>query len=67
MPAGATHAPTEGIPLDEIGQWFDRATETPLGAVLVFALIYLSRLAIDEWQRSRVKPKPKSRKEKRNG
>lgn len=50
--------------MDDLGRLFDEATSTPLGAVLVFTLIYLSRLAIDEWRRERDRPKHAKRKEK---
>ncbi len=67
MPTGATNAPKEVSTVDDIGQWFDRATATPLGAVIVFLLIYLSRIALDEWRRVQVKPKHGKRKGKQNG
>lgn len=51
--------------MDPLADLYDKVTSTPLGALVVFALIYLSRLAIDEWRRQQDRPahrKPKKPK-----
>lgn len=51
--------------MDPLSELYDKVTSTPLGALAVFALIYLSRLAIDEWRRQQDRPpkrKPKNPK-----
>lgn len=41
--------------MDWLNRWFDEQTTTPVGSLLLFALVFLARVAIDEASRRRAR------------
>lgn len=62
-PRMAAHGRTgaeEQIGVDQLNKWFWEVSETPIGSVVLFVGVFLTRIAIDQWSRKReTKRKPK--------
>jgi len=56
------HDGRRGVEVDWLNRWFDEQTSTPMGSVLLFLLVFLARVGIDEWSRRRATRKAKPRK-----
>jgi hypothetical protein len=41
--------------VDPLNRWYEEFVATPLGAILLFALIFITRLALDEYARRRAR------------
>lgn len=53
MPAGRTEAIPPWGNMDALNKWFQQYTETPAGSLLLFLLVFVTRLALDRWQTRR--------------
>lgn len=62
MPA---NLPAErGVNVEELNRWFDEYTSTPVGSLVLFALVFLARVSLDRWDRRRKAKKAPKRKGK---
>jgi hypothetical protein len=52
--------------VDWLTNWFEQQTSTPTGSILLFILVFVTRLAIDQYQRSRA-AKKHAKRHKLNG
>ena len=48
--------------MEAFNKWFTDMTSTPAGSVLLFILVFVSRLAIDRWDRKRSAKRSNPRK-----
>jgi hypothetical protein len=48
--------------VDALDQWFLEQTSTPVGSILLFILIFLMRVGIDQWWSRRATKKAPKRK-----
>lgn len=52
--------------MEELDRWYDQITASPVGALLLMVLVWVSRLAFDQWDRERRARKQPKRKEKKH-
>lgn len=48
--------------VQDLNRWFEQVANTPAGSAILFLLVFLSRLAIDRWDRKRQAKSPKKKK-----
>lgn len=53
--------------MDAINRWFEEQSSTPVGSILLFMLVLLSRLALDQWTRRRLERKHREKPRKPAG
>lgn len=53
--------------MDELDKWFQETSRSTVGQILLFILIYLSRLALDQWTRKRQAKHQTRKKAKHSG
>lgn len=53
---------SEGQGLDELERWFTEQAATPVGSILLFTLVFLTRVAMDHWTTKRREKKARKRK-----
>lgn len=59
---------TDDVPeLSEFAEWVNTQAQTPIGSLIVFLLIYLTRLYLRDLLDRLDRPKKKKRKAKANG
>lgn len=54
-----------GVVVDSLNKWFLEVSESPAGSILLFLLIFLSRLSIDAWTRKRQRDRAEKKKIRR--
>lgn len=48
--------------MDWLDKWFTDATETPAGSILLFLLVFMTRIALDQWSRKREAKKARKKR-----
>lgn len=67
MHLAARIAADRGPRVDSLNKWFGEFAATPLGSLLLFVLVFITRVTIDQWSRRRDEKKKKRRKAASHG
>lgn len=43
--------------MDQLNKWFVEVSESPIGSIVLFALVFVTRISLSEWARKREKRK----------
>lgn len=62
MGQGAPTLPILGGTVDGLSKWFLDQADTPAGSILLFVLVFLTRISIDQYSRKRTAKKHRKRK-----
>lgn len=53
--------------MDDLNLWFDRFVSTPIGSILLFLAVFLSRIVLDRWQRKQERKAARAARKKAHG
>lgn len=48
--------------MEAINRWFQEWSKTETGSIVLFVLVFITRVAIDRWQRNQERKRSKHRK-----